>query len=53
MKNKDIAKLEKLAQQADELNDEQLIQFSIAISLQRIAERLDNFYDNGMHIAET
>ena len=53
MKNQDKAKLEKAAQDMETLNDGERIQFSIAVSLHRIANKMDKFYDDGITVQGT
>jgi hypothetical protein len=50
MKNQDKAKLEKAAQEMETLNDGERIQFSIAVSLHRIANNIDKFNEHGINL---
>jgi hypothetical protein len=53
MRNQDKAKLEKAAQDMETLNEGERIQFSIAVSLHRIADMIDKIYEDGITVQGT
>jgi hypothetical protein len=51
MMNTDKVKLEKESQDAEILNNAERIQFSIAISLRRIANLMEKIYVDGVNVS--
>jgi hypothetical protein len=52
MSNADRVKLEKVSQEA-RMSEQEQIQYSIAVSLKRIADKMDKFYDDGITVTGT